>query len=248
MSNFNKLDKSNIPEHIAIIMDGNGRWAKEKGKKRFFGHLEGVKVVKKIVKCAINIKIKHLTLFAFSKENWQRPKTEVKMLMNLFVSTIKENQNHFLKNKIKINIIGSIEDLPKKCQYALNEMVEATTNNNTLTLTLALSYSSRNEIMEAINKIISSETLDPRKPLTEKIFIKYLQTFNLPDPELLIRTSGEKRISNFLLWQIAFSELYFSEKKWPDFDEEELYIAIFEYQKRERRFGKTTEQINNELL
>ena len=248
MSNFNKLDKSNIPEHIAIIMDGNGRWAKEKGKKRFFGHLEGVKVVKKIVKCAINIKIKHLTLFAFSKENWQRPKTEVKMLMNLFVSTIKENQNHFLKNKIKINIIGSIEDLPKQCQYALNEMVEATSNNNTLTLTLALSYSSRNEIMEAINKIRSSETLDPQQPLTEKIFVKYLQTFNLPDPELLIRTSGEKRISNFLLWQIAFSELYFSEKKWPDFDEEELYIAIFEYQKRERRFGKTTEQINNELL
>ena len=248
MSNFNKLDKSNIPEHIAIIMDGNGRWAKEKGKKRFFGHLEGVKVVKKIVKCAINIQIKHLTLFAFSKENWQRPKTEVKMLMNLFVSTIKENQNHFLKNKIKINIIGSIEDLPKKCQYALNEMVEATSNNNTLTLTLALSYSSRNEIMEAINKIISSETLDPQQPLTEKIFVKYLQTFNLPDPELLIRTSGEKRISNFLLWQIAFSELYFSEKKWPDFDEEELYIAIFEYQNRERRFGKTTEQIYDENI
>ena len=246
MSNLNKLDISNIPEHIAIIMDGNGRWAKERGRKRFFGHLEGVKVVKKIVKCAINIKIKHLTLFAFSKENWQRPKTEVKMLMNLFVSTIKENQNHFLKNEIKINIIGSIADLPKKCQYALMEMVEETKNNNTLTLTLALSYSSRNEIMEAINKIRLSETLDYHKPLTEKVFGKYLQTSNLPDPELLIRTSGEKRISNFLLWQIAFSELYFSEKKWPDFDEEELYIAIFEYQKRERRFGKTTEQINNE--
>tara|TARA_B100001250_G_scaffold147951_1_gene126736 strand:+ start:3267 stop:4013 length:747 start_codon:yes stop_codon:yes gene_type:complete len=246
MSNLDKLDLANIPQHVAIIMDGNGRWAKEKGKKRFFGHLAGVKVVKKILQCAINIKIKNLTLFAFSKENWNRPKLEVNMLMDLFISTIAENQNHFLKNKIKIQIIGSISDLPKKCQSALNKMIEATKNNNALTLTLAISYSSRNEIIEAVNKIRLSEKLAENKTITEEIFNQYLQTADLPEPELLIRTSGEKRISNFLLWQIAFSELYFSEKKWPDFDEEELYMAIFEYQNRERRFGKTTEQINNE--
>ena len=246
MSNLNKLDLANIPQHIAIIMDGNGRWAKEKGKKRFFGHLAGVKVVKKIVQCAISIKIKNLTLFAFSKENWNRPKLEVNMLMDLFISTITENQNHFLKNKIKIKIIGSINDLPKKCESALNAMIEATKNNNALTLTLAISYSSRNEIIEAVNKMRLSEKLAENKTITEEMFNQYLQTADLPEPELLIRTSGEKRISNFLLWQIAFSELYFSEKKWPDFDEEELYMAIFEYQNRERRFGKTTEQINNE--
>ena len=246
MSNLDKLDINNIPKHIAIIMDGNGRWAKEKGKKRFFGHLAGVKVVKKIVQCAINIKIQNLTLFAFSKENWNRPKLEVNMLMDLFIATIKENQNHFLKNKIKIQIIGSINDLPEKCQFALNEMVAATKHNNMLTLTLAISYSSRSEIIGAINKIIRSGELAEHNEITEKMFNQYLQTANLPEPELLIRTSGEKRISNFLLWQIAFSELYFSEKKWPDFDEEELYMAIFEYQNRERRFGKTTEQINNE--
>ena len=246
MSNLNKLDLANIPQHIAIIMDGNGRWAKEKGKKRFFGHLAGVKVVKKIVQCAISIKIKNLTLFAFSKENWNRPKLEVNMLMDLFISTITENQNHFLKNKIKIKIIGSINDLPKKCKSALNAMIEATKNNNALTLTLAISYSSRNEIIEAVNKIRLAEKLAENKTITEEMFNQYLQTAYLPEPELLIRTSGEKRISNFLLWQIAFSELYFSEKKWPDFDEEELYMAIFEYQNRERRFGKTTEQINNE--
>jgi len=243
MNVYQKLDLQNIPKHIAIIMDGNGRWAKEKGKKRFFGHIEGVKVVKKIVESAIKLNIQYLTLFTFSKENWERPKTEVNMLMNLFISTIKDNQNHFLKNQIKINTIGSVEDLPETCQNAILKMKETTKHNTRLTLTLALSYSSRFEITEAIKKIIlTKKDVD----ITESLINSHLQTHNLPDPELLIRTSGEKRISNFLLWQIAFSELYFSEKKWPDFDEEELYIAIFEYQKRERRFGKTTEQINNE--
>ena len=246
MTNYKNLDINNIPKHIAIIMDGNGRWAKEKGKKRFFGHLQGVKVIKKIVQSAMHINIKYLTLFAFSKENWQRPRKEVNMLMNLFISTMKENQHHFLKNKIKINIIGSSNDLPKKCQLAMNDMVDATKNNKSLILTLALSYSSRDEIIQAINKIITCKNRNSQQPMTEKSFNQYLQTYKLPDPELLIRTSGEKRISNFLLWQIAFSELYFSEKKWPDFDEEELYMAIFEYQKRERRFGKTTEQVNDE--
>ena len=235
-----KLNQNKIPTHIAIIMDGNGRWAKEKGKSRIYGHLQGVKSVKQIVKSAIELDVKYLTLFAFSKENWQRPKNEVSMLMDLFVSTIIDNQNHFLKNKIKINVIGTTTDLPKKCQNALNKILEITKNNTGLTLTLALSYSARSEILEAINKIIKS---DKKQYVTEMSFQKNLQTFNIPDPDLLIRTSGEKRVSNFLLWQIAFSELYFSEKKWPDFDEEELYIAIFEYQKRERRFGKTTEQI-----
>ena len=243
MNKYKELNPKKIPKHIAIIMDGNGRWAKERGKNRFFGHIRGVKVAQKIVESAIKINLQYLTLFAFSKENWERPKKEVNMLMDLFVSTIKKNQNHFLKNKIKINVIGTISDLPKKCQTALKEMVDITKDNKGLTLTLALSYSSRLEILEAINKIISS---GKKQYVTEGSFHKQLQTHNLPDPELLIRTSGEKRISNFLLWQIAFSELYFSEKKWPDFDVEELYIAIFEYQKRERRFGKTTEQIINE--
>ena len=245
--NIEKLNTENIPQHIAIIMDGNGRWAKEKGKNRFFGHLQGVKVVKKIVKSAMKINIKYLTLFAFSKENWQRPKKEVKMLMGLFISTIKENRKNFLKNKIKINIIGTISDLPKNCQTAIKEMIDITKNNKGIVLTLALSYSSKSEILGAINNIISvQKAQNTRQYITENMFRKNLQTADLPDPELLIRTSGKKRISNFLLWQIAFSELYFSEKKWPDFDEEELYMAIFEYQKRERRFGKTTEQITNE--
>ena len=240
-----KLNKKKIPAHIAIIMDGNGRWAKERGKSRIYGHLQGVKSVKRIVKSAIELDVKYLTLFAFSKENWQRPKNEVSMLMDLFVSTIIDNQSHFLKNKIKINVIGTTTDLPKKCQNALNKMLDITKNNTGLTLTLALSYSARSEILEAINKIIKS---DKKQYVTEMSFQKNLQTFNIPDPDLLIRTSGEKRVSNFLLWQIAFSELYFSEKKWPDFNEEELYIAIFEYQNRERRFGKTTEQIYDENI
>jgi len=237
-----------IPKHIAIIMDGNGRWAKERGKNRFFGHVEGVKTVKKIVECALKIKIPYLTLFAFSQENWQRPKKEINMLMNLFMSTIQENETHFLKNDVKINVIGNIVDLPKNCQAAINKMIDVTKKNTGLTLTLALSYSSRSEILAAINHILHSKKLNTKKYITERGFSKYLQTKNLPDPELLIRTSGEKRVSNFLLWQIAFTELYFSEKKWPDFDEEELYMAIFEYQKRERRFGKTTAQINNETI
>ncbi|MBL31780.1 MAG: hypothetical protein CMP62_03540 [Flavobacteriales bacterium] len=248
MDNFQNLNNNNIPSHIAIIMDGNGRWAVERGKKRFFGHLEGVRVIKKIVESSIKIKIKYLTLFAFSKENWKRPKKEVNLLMKLIISTIKKNQNHFLKNKIKINIIGSVSDLPKDSQEAIDQMVEVTKNNKVLTLTLALSYSARDEIVDAINNIIEMKKNGNIEPITDKILSNHLQTANLPDPELLIRTSGEKRISNFLLWQIAFSELYFSEKKWPDFDEEELYMAIFEYQKRERRFGKTTAQINNETI
>ena len=241
-----EINLNNLPKHIAIIMDGNGRWAQEKGKNRFFGHIEGVKTVKKIVECALSINIPYLTLFAFSQENWQRPKKEINMLMDLFMSTMLENEHHFLKNDVKINVIGNIVELPKKCQKAINKMLDVTKNNKKLTLTLALSYSARSEILNAVNNIINTRQIHGKQYITELVFKKHLQTFDLPDPELLIRTSGEKRISNFLLWQIAFTELYFSEKKWPDFNVEELYIAIFEYQKRERRFGKTTEQIIDE--
>ena len=245
MSIYSKLNKNNIPTHVAIIMDGNGRWAKERGVNRFEGHIRGVNTVKKIVTAAMKLNINYLTLFTFSKENWARPKKEVAMLMDLFVNTIKKNQTHFLKNQIKINTIGSLNDLPDKCQTILSDVVETTKNNNQLTLTLALSYSGRWEILECVKKIVSNKSIN-ENDITESQIKRHLNTDNLPDPELLIRTSGEKRISNFLLWQIAYSEFYFSEKKWPDFDEEELYMAIFEYQKRERRFGKTTEQINDE--
>ena len=245
MSIYSKLNKNNIPKHVAIIMDGNGRWAKERGVNRFEGHIRGVNTVKKIVTAAMNLNINYLTLFTFSKENWARPKKEVAMLMDLFVNTIKKNQTHFLKNQIKINTIGSLNDLPDKCQTILSDVVETTKNNNQLTLTLALSYSGRWEILECVKQIVRNKNVN-ENDITESLITRHLNTDNLPDPELLIRTSGEKRISNFLLWQIAYSEFYFSEKKWPDFDEEELYMAIFEYQKRERRFGKTTEQINND--
>ena len=245
MSIYSKLNKNNIPKHVAIIMDGNGRWAKERGVNRFEGHIRGVNTVKKIVTAAMNLNINYLTLFTFSKENWARPKKEVAMLMDLFVNTIKKNQTHFLKNQIKINTIGSLNDLPDKCQTILSDVVETTKNNNQLTLTLALSYSGRWEILECVKQIVRNKNVN-ENDITESLITRHLNTDNLPDPELLIRTSGEKRISNFLLWQIAYSEFYFSEKKWPDFDEEELYMAIFEYQKRERRFGKTTEQINDE--
>ena len=244
MSIYNQIIKNTIPKHIAIIMDGNGRWALEKGKNRFAGHVQGVKSVNRIVKEAIKLKIKYLTLFTFSKDNWARPNKEVTMLMDLFISTIKNNKRHFLKNEIKIQTIGNTEDLPKKCQNILKEIVENTKDNTGITLTLALSYSGRGEITHAINMIIQNQVKP--KIITEELINNYLQTSKIPEPELLIRTSGEKRISNFLLWQIAYSELYFSEKKWPDFDAEELYMAIFEYQKRERRFGRTTEQIENE--
>ena len=249
MSIYKRLNISNIPAHIAIIMDGNGRWAKEKGKKRSFGHTQGVKSVVKVLDAAIKLNIKYLTLFAFSKENWNRPKVEVEMLMNLFINTIKENHDkkkHLAKKNIKVNMIGCVKDLPKQCQFAINKLIQSTKNNTGLVLTLALSYSSKYEITQAVQQIFTTEKIIKKDMITESLIEKHLQTSNLPDPELLIRTSGERRISNFLLWQIAFSELYFSEKKWPDFNEEELYIAIFEYQQRERRFGKTTEQVNNE--
>ena len=236
-----KIDLNNLPKHIAIIMDGNGRWAKTQGKFRSFGHQNGVRSVKDTVEAASEIGIKYLTLYAFSTENWNRPKEEVDALMTLLISTIHQETKTLIQNKIRLNMIGDITDLPEKCQTELSRSIEKTKINNRMTLTLALSYSSKWEIINAIKKIILEKI--PPTEINEKTFSQYLNTKNVPNPELLIRTSGEKRISNFLLWQIAYSELYFTDTLWPEFTKEEFYKAVVEYQQRERRFGKITEQL-----
>ena len=236
-----KIDLNNLPKHIAIIMDGNGRWAKTQGKFRSFGHQNGVRSVKDTVEAASEIGIKYLTLYAFSTENWNRPKEEVDALMTLLISTIHQETKTLIQNKIRLNMIGDITDLPEKCQTELSRSIEKTKINNRMTLTLALSYSSKWEIINAIKKIITEKI--PAKDINEKRFSQYLNTKNVPNPELLIRTGGEKRISNFLLWQIAYSELYFTDTLWPEFTKEEFYKAVVEYQQRERRFGKITEQL-----
>ena len=232
-----KLDLTNLPKHIAIIMDGNGRWAKEKNKSRIFGHKNGVKSVKETVEYATKIGINYLTLYAFSTENWQRPKKEVSSLMSLLVSTIRNETKTLMQNDIKLSSIGNMNLLPKRCQIELNESIKLTKNNNKLNLILALSYSSRWEIKNAIRKIIRDGVKEHE--INEEIIEQYLATKNVPDPELLIRTSGENRVSNFLLWQIAYTEFYFCKKLWPDFRKNDLKNAILEYQKRDRRFGKT---------
>ena len=232
---MNKTNKS-IPKHIAIIMDGNGRWANEKGKLRLFGHKNGVKSVKEVVEGSVEFGIKYLTLFAFSTENWQRPKKEINALMQLLVNSIKNEKEILLKNDICVRIIGKINDLPKTCVMALDSLIKETKNNKKMTLILALSYSSRWEITNAIKKIINQKI--KTDDINEEKITQYLQTHNVPDPELIIRTSGEFRISNFLLWQIAYAELYFTKTLWPDFRKSDLKKAILEYQKRDRRFGK----------
>ena len=239
-----KIDISNLPKHIAIIMDGNGRWAKQKSKLRVFGHKGGVQSVNDTVEAAAEIGIKFLTLYAFSTENWRRPKKEVDALMTLLISTINKETKTLIDNNISLKTIGNIKDLPVKCQKELEESIKKTKKNNGTTLILALSYSSRWEIINAIKKIISKKI--DEKDINENMFQQYLCTKNVPNPELLIRTSGEQRISNFLLWQIAYSELYFTEKLWPEFRKEDFFEAIYNYQKRERRFGKTSEQLNKE--
>ena len=236
-----KIDLNNLPKHIAIIMDGNGRWAKTQGKFRSFGHQNGVRSVKDTVEAASEIGIKYLTLYAFSTENWNCPKEEVDALMTLLISTIHQETKTLIQNKIRLNMIGDITDLPEKCQTELSRSIEKTKINNRMTLTLALSYSSKWEIINAIKKIILEKI--PPTEIKETTFSQYLNTKNVPNPELLIRTSGEKRISNFLLWQIAYSELYFTDTLWPEFTKEEFYKAVVEYQQRERRFGKITEQL-----
>ena len=241
----NDIDINRLPKHIAIIMDGNGRWAKLRNKPRVFGHREGAKSVRKIVEATARLGIKNLTLYAFSTENWNRPKHEVKTLMKLLVSALKRELVLMKKNNIKLNAIGHTDKMPENVQHELQEVLDETKTNTGLVLTLALSYGARQEIQRAIkeisykvkNNIISVENVD------ENIINKHLYTQNLPDVDLLIRTSGEVRISNFLLWQIAYAELYFTEELWPDFNETSLLNAITDYQLRERRFGKTSEQI-----
>ena len=236
-----KIDINNLPKHIAITMDGNGRWAKSKGKLRIFGHKNGVKSVRDTVEGAAEIGIKFLTLYAFSNENWNRPEKEVNALMTLLVSAINKETKTLIDNDIKLSTIGDTNKLPSKAQKELEGAIIKTKDNTRMTLVLALSYSGRGEIINAVQNIIK----DGKKPeeINEDMFQQYLTTKSVPDPELLIRTSGEYRISNFLLWQIAYSELYFTDTLWPDFRRADLYKAILNYQSRERRFGKTTEQL-----
>ena len=246
MSLKSKIHSENLPKHIAIIMDGNGRWAKEKGFLRVFGHENGTKSVKTTVESCAELGIENLTLYAFSTENWNRPKLEVKTLMQLLISSLKKEMSTLQKNSIRLNAIGNLEHLPARVRKELLHVIDETKNNTRMTLTLALSYGSRDELVNATkqicdkvkNNIISVENID------ETLINQHLYTQNLPDVDLLIRTSGEKRISNFLLWQIAYAELYFTDVYWPDFKNENLYEAIINYQKRERRFGKTSEQLH----
>jgi len=245
MNKIEDIEGSSLPKHLAIIMDGNGRWAKEQGKHRVFGHENGVKTVKATVEQCAKIGIEYLTLYTFSTENWNRPKLEVETLMRLLVSSLRKELKTFNKNNIRLNTIGNISALPSKANRELIEVMDKTKENTGMTLTLALSYGSREELQSAIkaiafkvkNNIISPENID------ETIINNHLYTHNLPDVDLLIRTSGEHRISNFLLWQIAYAELYFINVFWPDFSEHHLVEAIKNYQNRERRFGKTSEQL-----
>jgi undecaprenyl diphosphate synthase len=238
-----KIDTDNLPKHIAIIMDGNGRWAKSKGKLRVFGHKNGVTAVRETVEAAAEIGIQFLTLYAFSTENWDRPESEVNALMSLLVTAINKETKTLMTNNIKLSTIGDTNSLPSKAKKELLEAIEKTKNNTRMTLILALSYSGRWDILNAAKNLIT-DGIDPNV-INEQVFQQYLTTKSVPEPELLIRTSGEYRISNFLLWQIAYSELYFTDTLWPDFRRIDLEKAILDYQNRERRFGKTTEQIQN---
>jgi undecaprenyl diphosphate synthase len=242
-----QIDLGNLPAHIAIIMDGNGRWAKQRGAMRVFGHRNAVKAVRDTTEACAELGVKYLTLYAFSTENWSRPQEEVNALMELLVNTIRGETGTLMKNKVRLLAIGNIQNLPASCQRELQEAMQITSGNDGLTLVLALSYSGRWEIMEAVRKIaaeVEKGTLHTPE-INEAVFTNYLNTKGIPDPELLIRTSGEMRISNFLLWQIAYSELYMSEILWPDFRREHLYEAIRSYQQRERRFGRISEQVKS---
>ena len=247
MSLKEQIDTSRLPAHIAVIMDGNGRWAKMKGKNRVFGHTNGVTAVRETSEACAELGVKYLTLYAFSTENWNRPQLEVSALMTLLLKTINGELNTLLKNDIRLGAIGNIEALPKGVAKELQAAIAKTAHCKRMQLTLALSYSGKLEITQAAKAIaakVKAGTLNP-EDITEQMVADNLYTANMPDPELLIRTSGEKRISNFLLWQLAYAEFYFTEKFWPEFDKEELYRAILEFQNRERRFGKTSEQLTS---
>ncbi|MBO7143465.1 MAG: isoprenyl transferase [Salinivirgaceae bacterium] len=245
MSLKENIIKERLPKHIAIIMDGNGRWAKQQGNARIFGHRNAIKAVRDVCEGCAELGVGYLTLYAFSTENWNRPKMEVSALMDLLVSTINSETETLIKNNIRLNAIGRLTDLPEKVLTNLKEAISRTKDNTGLTLTLALSYSSKMELVDAFRKIaadvrngkISADQID------DTVISRSLYTGDMPDPDLLIRTSGELRISNFMLWQLAYSELYFTSTFWPDFDKEELYKAIVDYQQRERRFGMTSEQL-----
>jgi undecaprenyl diphosphate synthase len=245
MSLKDKINLQQLPKHVAIIMDGNGRWAKEKGEDRLFGHLNGVESVRNIVEGAAELEIQYLTLYAFSTENWDRPAYEVSGLMELLVDTIRKEVPTLNKNNIKLHVIGDMNMLPELARKELNEAMQETSSNTGLNLIMALSYSSRWEINNAVKKIaeaVKENKLQPEE-INANTLQQYLCTGNFPDPELMIRTSGEYRISNFLLYQLAYAELYFTNTLWPDFRKENLYEAILDYQSRERRFGKTSEQL-----
>lgn len=240
-----QIDHNKLPRHVAVIMDGNGRWAKQKGQPRVFGHRNGVKAVRETTEAAAELGIEYLTLYAFSTENWGRPKLEVRALMTLLVETIHSEVDTLMKNNIRLQAIGEISKLPEKSYKALLKGIERTKNNTRSTLVLALNYSAKWEIMNAVKDIAQQVKAGKLQPeaIEEAHFSSALATRGMPDPELLIRTSGEARLSNFLLWQVAYSELYFTPTFWPDFRKDDFYQAISNYQQRERRFGKTSEQI-----
>lgn len=247
---MDNLDMNRIPEHIAIIMDGNGRWATERGKERSYGHQAGVDTVRRITSECTRLGVKYLTLYTFSTENWNRPADEVAALMGLVLTSLEDEI--FMKNNVRFRVIGDLKRLPQQVQDKLQETMDHTAKNDAMTMVVALSYSSRWEILNATKKMVkealeSGSTYEQiEDKLTEKNFEKHLETSFMPDPELLIRTGGELRISNYLLWQIAYSELYFCDTFWPDFNEEDLHKAIASYQNRQRRFGKTEAQVEGE--
>ncbi|PHQ31170.1 MAG: di-trans,poly-cis-decaprenylcistransferase [Leeuwenhoekiella sp.] len=246
MEFLDQINLETLPAHIAVIMDGNGRWAKNQGLLRVKGHKKGTKAVRETIEACAELGVPYVTLYAFSTENWNRPKLEVDTLMNLLVSSLKKEIKTLQDNDISLSAIGSLNSLPAKAQNELNEVIEKTKTNKRLKLTLALSYGAREELIKTVQEIsqkVKKNLISPHS-INESVIKEHLYTHDLPDVDLLIRTSGEQRISNFLLWQIAYAELYFTPVLWPDFTKEHLYEAIYNYQKRERRFGKTSEQIN----
>lgn len=245
MSLKEQIDLAKLPKHLAIIMDGNGRWAKQRGKNRVFGHHNGVKAIRDASESCAELGVEYLTVYAFSTENWSRPQTEVSALMTLLMKTITGELKTLMKNDIRLGVIGDVESLPKGVAKQLKDAIAKTAHCKRMQLTLALSYSGKNEITQAVRKLAEKVQQGELRAdeITEEMISSNLYTANMPDPELLIRTSGEQRISNFLLWQLAYAELYFTDVFWPDFDKEQLYKAIIDYQNRERRFGKTSEQL-----
>ena len=245
MSLIEQIDKNRLPQHVAIIMDGNGRWAKAKGKDRSYGHQEGVVSVRKVVEAATTVGLKYLTMYTFSTENWNRPEAEVQALMSLLVAAIHRETPDLMKNNVRLMAIGNLDRLPADAYATLQDCIAQTSANKGVTLILALSYSARWEITEAVKRLAREAVEKKINPddITEAVVSDYLTTKGIPDPDLLIRTGGEQRVSNFLLWQLSYAEFFFTDVYWPDFREEELYGAILYYQQRERRFGKTSEQL-----